>query len=206
MLSAYQPTKNSNVFEYRVISCWQQHSNSSMVSNKALKLSLNNTCRHTGIDFLNSILGGSVSEHSPHLSSHFFLPFSCVTTMASGRYKVPLYLLPMPPSAYVCDKSKKAALSTLYFRMERLLQSHVSSQSTRLKFNVLKTLYAELIIEQKLQANDKDFFEIILSHYSCNQQIIDKHRGWHWPFFHSPKTQQMFETFESHYKLMARSQ
>ena len=119
--------------------------------------------------------------------------------MKDGRYTNNLYLLPLPPSAYGLENEQHKILSTVYLRMETMLLKNSLHANTQPKFKVLQTMYEQLLDKREAKVN---FLDVIAKHaqQEKNQQIIGQHRGWHWPFFHSTRTNDMFELFNNERK------
>ncbi len=130
-LKAYQPTVNTNIFEYLPVSkCSDSNTSLNQATQsieQALALSYANTCRHTGIDFLKQVLIDKQQAVSKLVPSQYFMPFACHNTMKAGRYGSPLYLLPLPPNGLELAANEQAIMQTLYQRMEGLLQHHFFS-------------------------------------------------------------------------------
>jgi hypothetical protein len=80
--------------------------------------------------------------------------------------------------------------------MECLLRRNFYHSNTRLKFDLLNSMYTKMIENKSAQIN---FLEAIVNHASLpsSQIIIDQHRGLHLPFFHPTKTHAMFDDFKT---------
>ncbi len=207
-LNAFQPIKDSQRFQCKEIALWDTgpsfdqgiiNSQSLRASEQAQSLSYSNTCRHTGVDFLMAVLGGNHSLYPPAVSTNFINQLPCFTSMKDGRYTNNLYLLPLPPSAYGLENEQHKILSTVYLRMETMLLKNSLHANTQPKFKVLQTMYEQLLDKREAKVN---FLDVIAKHaqQEKNQQIIGQHRGWHWPFFHSTRTNDMFELFNNERK------
>jgi hypothetical protein len=202
-LFAYIPTGNNNEYIYDSILCWEDNFNLTEditkkrqnLVGKASELSINNTCRHTGIDFLYYILDSNTYGPFNNVPAFFMKGMPCSTTMNSGGYTSNLYLLPLPPNTYILTSSQSKTLEPLYRRMEILLQKDFDHPNTRQKFNLLNSIYENLVSDLKPEVC---FLSILVEHSLKpeNKEVIDTHRGWHWPLFHQTKTHQMFEQFQ----------
>lgn len=202
-LFAYIPV-GDNEYQYKHILDWDSGFNPTETStenrqqivNRTSDLSFNNTCRHTSIDFLDYILNAKTNNQFNNVPAFFITGMSCSTTMNSGAYTSKLYLLPLPPSAYELNSSQSKTLNSLFNRMEVLLQKDFGHPNTRQKFNLLNALYENLVSDLKPELC---FLSIIVKHSlkPAHKEIIDTHRGWHWPLFHQTKTHQMFEQFQN---------
>lgn len=197
-LSAYQPIDGTDRYSYRPISEWQTQANGTLF-NQALKqcnsLSFFNTCRHTGIDLLNIVLNNFEDPISTLISSNYLMPFPCRTTLNAGKYTTPLYLMPIPPNNLTLAPLEKKIMLTLYHRMEGLLAKNYQHASTRDKFDLLKNIYGKLAKDKPQPIN---FLETLVEYgqQTANKAVINQHRGFHWPFFHTTKTSDMFNSFE----------
>lgn len=204
-IKAFMPVDNDGNYQYQEIAQWQNQTetlelNLKQQHNKlihdAQHLSLTNNCRHTGLDFLNAIFNNDFDKYNQNVSKCFLSAMPCLTSMQAGKYNSQLYLLPLPPISYQLDKNQYKILAKVYKRMERLLQHNYHHPNTRKKFDLLNKAYLEMVGSQNSEIN---FLQIIVN-YSRQQSaknIIDQHRGLHWPFFHSTKTKEMFNDFEN---------
>ena len=197
-LSAYQPIDGTDRYSYRPISQWQTPSNGyrfKQTINQCNSLSFFNTCRHTGIDLLNIVLDSFESPASTLISSSYLMPFPCRTTLKAGKYITPLYLMPMPPNSLALAPIEKKIMLTLYHRMEGLLAQNNAHPATRKKFDLLKNIYIDLT---KDKASTLNFLETLVEYgqQTENKALINQHRGFHWPFFHTTRTSDMFDSFK----------
>lgn len=122
---------------------------SSTLKKSIEEFSVNNTCRHTAIRLVEEVQKSPVS---PMVSSSFFLELPYRTNLVYGKpcAKIPFYVLPISPNAYPdLSDEKRFIAEKLYKRMEYLLLLEPESVQTVNKFNSLKTLYMQMIGEQK---------------------------------------------------------
>lgn len=108
---------------------------------KSQEYDTRNTCRHTALDLICYLR--QEENLGDNVSSFFFKDLPIQTYFSRGCTQKPFYVLPFPPSAFPVAKNQKDILTTIYRRMEQLLEIKPDSLLTFDKFKALKALYNE---------------------------------------------------------------
>lgn len=205
-LWAFQPDPQTGTYRYKSINEWDGPSYEHLphvtkqqgqeIIKRCQSLSLSNTCRHTGLDFLFALLNGDKKAYQSNVPAWYAKGMSCRTVLSSGGYQTPLIILPAPPSSYQLPKAQKQILYTLYLRMENLLKRNYSHPATIQKYDMLCDLYKNLVSDKMPML---DFLEAIDEYSSApiTSHIIDCERDWFrmWLPAHKTETRQMFKKF-----------
>lgn len=109
------------------------------IAERSYYINVNNNCRHTGIDLVEYALG--IKHLTDNISRLFFLNLPISTHFSNGKPDQYFYVFPIPPAGKDLDQNKKAILTKIYQRMEKLIAMDPYADSTIQKFNVLKELY-----------------------------------------------------------------
>ncbi|WP_131781021.1 hypothetical protein [Legionella gresilensis] len=150
---------NQVVFEYKKLREYrapeeiylQNLRSASQIVNKINRINVSNTCRHSALDILESILHYKIDA-----SKQFFIPLSYHTKLIAGvPDKQSFYILPPPPSVYKPLTSYQlSTLNKLYGRLKKIPKLHGNDIKTRMKFDELKDLYNKIAGTSKLSAFD----------------------------------------------------
>jgi hypothetical protein len=148
-ISAEQVNKfKVEIADHLGILCSNYPKNTEAVLIKAQSMALNNTCRHTAMDFLCVVRG----EESRLVSSIFFrdLPLKTVVEHRCPTSTIPFYILPQSPQHFVQNtdilwlKNKHFVLNRIYGEMEDMILNQPRDERSWRAFQQKKIQYSQL--------------------------------------------------------------
>lgn|SRR3990167_8539600 len=121
------------------------------ICNKSKFLNINNTCRHTSLDILRTILGFKTD-----ISENFLIKPAYKTTRLAGVLnKETFCILPHPPGAFKdLSDHQLDVLTKLYRRIQEIPKKDCFSAKTKAKFDALKATYVAIAGKNNLSAGD----------------------------------------------------
>jgi hypothetical protein len=145
-LYAYVPTQDADsivTLEYQELMAFDVESEeaSSIVEHltkTGQTLSFKSNCRDAVIDLTRLSLP---LQSDLSLPKHFYQSFACINTICNSQFVEPLYILPLPPTAYDLDIAKQAIMTKLYQQLKKILVIGTKKSVMHETFESLKELY-----------------------------------------------------------------